>query len=88
MSLLYGIYLLTCVEITVLGKVMSNTVELLSRVIAGVAIKLDTGGQVHHQGGQGGDLFQDVLVLLQHGCHISFEKERKVEDKGRNLEIY
>lgn len=57
MSLLYRIYLLTCVEIAVFGKVMSYSVELFDRVEATVAVKLDAGGEVHHQGGQGGDLF-------------------------------
>lgn len=67
--------ILTCVEITVFGKVMSHSVELFGRVVATVAVKLDTGGEVHHQGGQGGDLFQYVLVVLQHLRHISCEKE-------------
>lgn len=67
-------YLLTCVEISVLGEVMSYVVELFSGVVATVAVKFDTGGEIDHQGGQGGDLFEYVLVFLQHDRHVRFEK--------------
>lgn len=63
---------LTGVEVAVLGKVGGNIIELVHRVVALVAVELDAGGDVDHEGGQGGDLLQDVLVLLQHerdvGC--------------------
>lgn len=57
MRIFYTEQLLTCVEITVFGEVMSNIVELVDRVVATVAVKLDAGGELDHQGGQGGDLF-------------------------------
>lgn len=57
MIIFYVEQLLTCVEITVPGEVMSNIVELVDRVVATVAVKLDAGGELDHQGGQGGDLF-------------------------------
>lgn len=67
-------YSLTGVEISVLGEVMSYVVELFSSVVATVAVKFDTGGEVDHQGGQGGDLFEYVLVFVQHDRHVGFEK--------------
>lgn len=54
----YTQFLLTCIEITVFGKVLSCSVELISRVVSTVTVKLDTGGEVYHQGGQDGDLIQ------------------------------
>lgn len=63
---------LTGVEVAVLGEVGGDIIELVHRVVALVAVELDAGGDVDHEGGQGGDLLQDVLVLLQHerdvGC--------------------
>lgn len=56
---------------------MSSSVKLVGRVEATVAVKLDTGGEVDHQGGQGGDLFQYVLVLLQQVGHVGFEKKER-----------
>ncbi len=78
-------FLLTCVEIAVFGKVVSHSVELVGGVVATVAVKLDAGGEFHHQGGQGGDLIEYVLVLLQQGGHVGFKKKKK--KKERNLEI-
>lgn len=68
--------LLTCVEVSVFGEVLSYTVKLFSRVVTTVAVKRDTGGEVHHQAGQGGDLLQNRLILLQQGGHVSFDRER------------
>lgn len=48
--------LLTCVEVTVFGEVMGNIIELVDGVVATVAVKLDAGGELDHQGGQRGDL--------------------------------
>ena len=45
----------------------SHGVEVLSRVDAVEAVKVNTGGQVHHQVGQSGDLGHNVLVFLQEG---------------------
>lgn len=73
----YTQYLLTCVEITVLGEVLGHSVELVGSVVATVAVKFDTGGEVNHQGGQGGDLIQHVFVVLQHPCHVGFDKQKK-----------
>lgn len=72
--------LLTCVKVSVLSEVLSYTVKLFSRVVTTVAVKRDTGREVHHQEGQGGDLLQNRPILLQQGGHVSFESGRK---KGR-----
>lgn len=81
-------YLLTSEEIAALGEVLSFSVELVDRVVPKVAVKFDTGGQVHHQVGQGGDLSQYVFVLLQHLCHVGFErKERHSLARKCNLEL-
>ena len=69
-------YLLTCVKVSVFGKVLSYTVKLFSGVVTTVAVKCDTGGEVHHDAGQGGDLLQNRLILLQQGGHVSFDRDR------------
>lgn len=69
-------YLLTCVKVSVFGEVLSYTVKLFSRVVTTVAVKLDTGGELYHQVGQGGDLLQNRLILLQPGGHVSFDRKR------------
>lgn len=69
------LYLLTCIEITAFGKFLSPSVELICRVVAMVTVKLDTGGDVHHQARQGGDLVHYVFVVLQHEGNVSFGKK-------------
>lgn len=64
-------YLLTRVEVSVFGELLSHSVKLFGVVVTTVAVKLDTGGEVYHQGGQGGDLLQNRLILLQQGGHAS-----------------
>lgn len=63
---------LTGVEVAVLGKVCGDIIELVHGVVATVAVERDAGGEVDHEGGQGADLLQDVLVLLQHERHVGW----------------
>lgn len=64
-------YLLTRIEVSVFGELFSHSVKLFGVVVTTVAVKLDTGGEVYHQGGQGGDLLQNRLILLQQGGYAS-----------------
>lgn len=55
---------LTGVEFSVLCQLLSTDVELIRRIEASVSVEVHTGGEVHHQVGEGGDLIHDELVLV------------------------
>lgn len=66
----HSCYLLTCIQVSVFGELLSYSVKLFGIVVTTVAVELDTGREVHHQTGQGGDLLQNRLILLQQGGHV------------------
>lgn len=53
-----------------MGELRSHSVQLVGGIEALVAVELDAGGEPHHECGQGGDLVQHVLVLLQQTSHV------------------
>lgn len=55
---------LTGVELTVLSQFLRLFVEFIGGVEGSVAVEVDTGGEVHHQHREGGDLLHDKLVFL------------------------
>lgn len=75
----HSCYLLTCIEVSVFGELLCYSVNLFGIVVTTVAVKLDTGREVHHQPGQGGDLLQNRLILLQQGGHVSCGRAEKTK---------
>lgn len=74
----HSCHLLTCIEVSVFGELLSYSIKLLGIIVTTVAVKLDTRSEVHHQSGHGRDLLQNRLVLLQQGGHVSCDTAKEM----------
>ncbi len=76
---------LTGVELTVLSQSLRLLVEFISGVEGSVAVEVDTGGKVHHQHGEGGDLLHDKLVFSKRAVMFAAERVRKTVQATADL---